>query len=434
MVGSSPAAGLSVYPYIADRDARSTDLEDHVLAFPGIDPASIERRRATNRKVSWLLVLAAAALITGCTTGGESSLAGSKWVLTSMRGETPLPGTQITLVFEEQSLSGFAGCNAYGGASDSGKYTATDDGKLTLPLLALTLQLCEGPEGVMQQERAYVESLSNAAAYRLTDDRLEIHDAEGDTMLVFSKQEEFAMDPADLLSTEWRMVSMDGRNLIEGSTITLAFHDENQISGHAGCRGYVAVYQATGDDMGIEWVAMTESACRSAEALQRQEEEYTTILGWATNYRLSQGQLEILTARGEVLLFEPLPEDADASLEGTTWAFTALAEEKTVEGMAAPLPMPTHRLDGTEITLRFEDGKAGGSAGCNTYSTSYTLDGTTCTLGPLAFTEMACEPRIMEQEGRYLGYLEDVSTYSIVGRQLRLDTGDGRALLFTAQD
>jgi heat shock protein HslJ len=387
----------------------------------------------------WLYILAVGVLIAGCTTGGDqSSLAGTEWVLTSMRGKAPLSGTQVTLVFEEQSLSGFAGCNAYGGASDSGKYTATADGKLTLPLLALTLQLCEGPQGVMQQERIYVESLTSAAAYRMTEDRLEIDNAEGETILVFSRKEEFAMHPGDLVSTRWRLVSMNGEDLLEDSTITLAFHDENQISGLAACRGYVAVYQAAGDDMGIEWMAMTDSACRGPEALQKQEAEYTTMLGWTTDYRLSQGQLEILTARGEALVFEPLPEDADAGLEGTTWAFTAFTEEKTVEGMPAPLPMPTYRLDDSEITLRFEAGTAGGkavgSAGCNTYQGAYTLDGPTLTLGPLAATRKACESSTMEQEQRYLGCLEDVSGYTIAGRQLRLDTADGRALLFTAKE
>ena len=35
--------------------------------------------------------------------------------------------------------------------------------------------------------------------------------------------------------------------------------------------------------------------------------QYTDALTWATNYRLGEGRLEIETARGEVLIFEPLP-------------------------------------------------------------------------------------------------------------------------------
>ena len=104
---------------------------------------------------------------------------------------------------------------------------------------------------------------------------------------------------------------------------------------------------------------------------QLQEGEYTTILGWATDYRLSKGRLEILTARGEVLVFEPLPEGADASLEGTAWTLAAFIEEETVEGMVTPQPMPTDVLAETEITATFEDGTVSGSAGCNTYAAAY---------------------------------------------------------------
>ena len=91
-------------------------------------------------------------------------------------------------------------------------------------------------------------------------------------------------------------------------------------------------------------------------------------------------------------------------------------------------------IEGTEITALFEEGMVSGSAGCNTYQGAYTLDGPTLTFGPAAVTRKACESPIMEQEQRYLAYLEEVSTYTIVGSQLRLDTGDGRALLFTGRE
>jgi len=76
-------------------------------------------------------------------------------------------------------------CNGYGGGRDSGKYTATGDGTLAIPMIAVTLQLCSEPEGIMEQEAAYIEALRSAAAYRVMDDRLEIDNAAGETPLVF---------------------------------------------------------------------------------------------------------------------------------------------------------------------------------------------------------------------------------------------------------
>jgi heat shock protein HslJ len=362
-----------------------------------------------------------------------STLEGTEWALVSLNGDSLIEGTNITLNFAEGILSGFAGCNAYGGGPDSGPYTATDEGALTIPQIAVTMQRCLTPEGVIQQELAYIETLRNAAAYRVMDDRLEIDNAAGETTLIFARKEEYPMDPSDLVGTRWQLLSMNGSSPIVGSTITIAFA-EGEISGHAGCRGYRGTYEASGDDIKFPWLEMTGEVCIRPEALLLQEGQYTDSLGWATNYRLSEepalslpkGQLEIFTARGEVLVFGPLPESADTSQAKTTWALTTFIEG----GTTTPL------LAEAEITVTFEDGTVSGSAGCNAYSAAYTFDGSFFTFETPAATEMACSAPagIMEQEQRYLDFLEDVTVYRIKGNQLRLETGDGRALVFTAQE
>lgn len=78
------------------------------------------------------------------------------------------------------------GCNGYGGSPDGGKYRAASDGTLTLILpLAVTVQICTEPEGIMEQEAAYIEALKNAAKFRLVDNRLEIDIGAGETILIF---------------------------------------------------------------------------------------------------------------------------------------------------------------------------------------------------------------------------------------------------------
>lgn len=358
-------------------------------------------------------------------------LDGTEWVLASLNGDNLVEGSNITLAFAEERVGGFAGCNSYGS-----QYTTMAEGSLTISLIEITLQLCQAPEGVMEQEAAYIEALQSAAAYRVMDDRLEIEDAAGRTIPVFARKGESPMNPSDLVGTEWQLLSWNGDSLIEGSTITLAFHNEYYVSGHAGCRGYVATYEASGDDIGFLWFAMMGDICTESEALMEQEGQYTTILGWATDYRLGEGKLEVLTARGEVLVFESLPEDAAASLEGATWALTAFIEKKTVEGMPTLLLMPTDLLAETDITATFEDGTMRGSAGCNTYGAAYALDGSSLHLEIPAATEMACSvpAGVMEQEQRYLAFPRDVNAYHIYGNQLWLETNDGRALAFTAPE
>ena len=264
-------------------------------------------------------------------------LDGTEWNLASLQRAGLLAGTNITLEFAEGNASGFAGCNAYGGP-----YT-TEGERLEIQQLAITAQGCIEPEGIMDQESAYIEALQDGAFYRMADGRLQIENAARETVLVFDRKQEFAMEPGDLVRTVWQLVSTNGNPPVEGSTITLAFHDESHASGHAGCRDYTATYEASGDDIRFLAISMTgDDACLAQEDLYRQEGDYTDALTWATNYRLSEGQLELLTARGEDLVFEPLAGKPDPGLEGAGPDFPP-----TDYGCKEPVSMAwnSHRLE-----------------------------------------------------------------------------------------
>lgn len=404
------------------------------------------KARGDMRKLTLTVAVLLAALLSACgpaaapegpdptatappPASGGNLLEGTEWVLTSLGASPLLDGTHITLKFAEGKLGGFAGCNSYGGAQDSGGQIATAEGTLTVSEMAMTAMACPSPEGVMEQEQAYVEALRAASTYHLDGDRLELRDAGGATILTFARQEALGGDIRELVGTSWRLISMDGTAPMEGSDITLAFHDEHRLGGHAGCQDYVVVYDAGGDGLELYYTAMMGPSC-SDEALQEQEGTYTTILGWADRFRLGDGRLEILTVRGEELLFEPLPGEAQSELEGHTWYLLAFIETNLVEGM--PLPLPTDVLAGTEITLTFEGGMAQGSAGCNTYLAAYAVGDSSVGFEDLTFTERACltPEGVLEQEDRFLGLLRDVRIYHVHGDQLWLETGDGRGLVF----
>ena len=253
--------------------------------------------------VGLLLMLAA---LVGCGTsalsGDQASLDGSEWILAKLMGDDLVPGTQITLGFEEGRAAGFAGCNAYGAAYEA------DDGALSVTLLEVTVQACVEPPGVMEQEAAYLTALQESAAYQVTGNQLEIEDDAGGLLLVLVRKERAEMDPANLLATEWQLVTLNGASPVDGSSITLDFVDESHATGMAGCREYSATYEASGDEIHFLSQAMSgDDTCLADEALYRQEGQYTDALNWATNYRLGEDRLEIDTARGELLVFEPLP-------------------------------------------------------------------------------------------------------------------------------
>jgi heat shock protein HslJ len=356
-------------------------------------------------------------------------------VLSSLGGESPLDGTRITLEFEEGWLGGFAGCNRYGGGPDSGDYAAREeDGSLAIPMLAITAMACPAPEGVMEQEQAYIEALQQAVTFQLEGERLELQDSGGGTILAFVRAEAFQGDPSALVGTVWRLTSLNGRAPGEASAPTLYFQDEQRLSGHTGCRGYVALYEADGGDLRVSFLAMLGPVCPEG-ALQDQDDAYIALLGESAHYRPGEGELEILTIRDEALAFEPLPRETGAPMEGSTWSLLAFVDPSSAEGRPAPLPLPVDLLAGSEITLALEDGTARGSAGCNTYQAAYGLETTSIAFQGLTYTERACltPEGVMAQEGRYLDLLGDVVAHHAFGRQLWLEADDGRALVFSAK-
>jgi heat shock protein HslJ len=226
------------------------------------------------------------------------------------------------------------------------------------------------------------------------------------------------------VGTAWKLILLNGHSPLEGSNITIAFA-KGEISGHAGHRDYVGTYIASGDDMRVTSIGMRGVTREpDSRSLWLQEGGYTTHLSMATDYLLSDGRLEIFTAPGDVLVYEPLSDDADTIHKGITWKLTEIIARDNV---SSPIP-------GTEITICFENGEIRGTAGCNQYFGSYTI-ANGILIEDLSATEMAClEPDgIMQQETQYLNTLRDVMSYTVLENQLTLITGDGRALAYQTE-
>jgi heat shock protein HslJ len=67
-----------------------------------------------------------------------------------------LSGAKVTATFDGTTLSGNAGCNDY-----SATYKLQGD-RVDLDAIAVTQKMCSAPEGVMEQEQAYLEMLASA--------------------------------------------------------------------------------------------------------------------------------------------------------------------------------------------------------------------------------------------------------------------------------
>jgi heat shock protein HslJ len=117
---------------------------------------------------------------------------------------------------------------------------------------------------------------------------------------------------------------------------------------------------------------------------------------------------------------------AENPLANTRWQVTDYADPRNTTGM-------TNVLLGTTLTADFSaDNKISGSAGCNTYSGTYQLDGQSLTIsGPLATTMKACAEDVMSQETVFLTNLQAVAGYKLdnVEPQLHLLNGKGQVIV-----
>jgi heat shock protein HslJ len=101
------------------------------------------------------------------------------------------------------------------------------------------------------------------------------------------------------------------------------------------------------------------------------------------------------------------------SLTGKIWILTELNGRPPVQG--------------TTISAEFRDeGSVGGSAGCNHYSTTYTVDGRNLTFDEAAaMTLMACAEPIMVQEQAYFQALAATARFQVRDDQMTWFDADG---------
>jgi len=90
-----------------------------------------------------------------------------------------IPGSEATADFKADKIGGNASCNSF-----SGSYS-TDGQSVVFGPLASTMMYCAEPEGLMDQEAAYLAALGSAARYQNDDDKLTIFNSEGQKLLIY---------------------------------------------------------------------------------------------------------------------------------------------------------------------------------------------------------------------------------------------------------
>ena len=255
--------------------------------------------------------------------------------------------------------------------------------------------------------------------------------------------------PADASSKKWTLVEvisktgnvtasglegvnwhLDSYLSQEGETVCVlpntqvtALFESSRISGNGGCNNYGGQYVADGTNLTISDVVSTLMFC--AENVSDQESNYLANLQSAKSYNVSGNLLRIADFNGTVVLTYSVVQPI--SLTGIEWDMLSYNNGKG--GLVSALA-------DTKITALFsEEGELTGSAGCNSYSTSYEVSDSAIEIFPAATTRMYCSipEGIMEQESEYLAALQSAASYEIQGKELvLLDANNTRAVIYEA--
>ena len=322
-------------------------------------------------------------------------------------------GIQVSAQFDQEgNLGGFSGCNQY-----STGFEASSDGSMAVQeQIITTMMVC--PETESQVEQAYLSVLPTVDRFGFSPEgRLEfgypMQDGETGKLV-------FVVGEVPLNGTSWTLESYGDPDALQsvpaGMLITADFGTDGTLTGKSACNSYTTEFSADDGQLSIQPIATTMMACPTG---MEQEQAYLDLLSTAQTYQIVGTQLTITSEDGQVLVYT----SANLPLETTQWTLVA------VDGQSLPTAAPV------TLFLTPEDqegqGTAGGTAGCNQYSTAYEHDGVNLSFSEIITTRMMCEEQAMDLEGAYLEALSTSQSFRVVGATLVLNSAKG-VLTFAA--
>lgn len=220
------------------------------------------------------------------------TLEGREWRLSDHLGPdgrlVPVAEEVIaTATFIEGRVAGTTGCNRFRGAY------RVDGPSLSFEPLAMTRMACMPPFD--DAERAMTAALERAARYAVTDDALEMTDAEGTTVLRFR-----APAAPGLVGTRWMATGINNGRAgvissvtLEAARITATFDDDGRITGFGGCNGFGGSYTLDGGSMHIGPVTATRKACIEPEGVGELEGWYFAALERVATWSIRDDRLQL---------------------------------------------------------------------------------------------------------------------------------------------
>ena len=402
------------------------------------------------------------------TAAKAAPLTGVTWSLISFNNgkgaiTSVILDTEITALFgEDGSLGGSAGCNGY-----TASYS-TDGDKIAIGMAATTLKMCAVPDGIMEQEAAYLAAIQKAATYRVDTQRLDLFDADGMTMATYGVQAGSPPEPTPqaglapaIIGAPWQWVATlynnDTKAVPENpENYLVELLSEGQLTVKADCNTAAGTYTLDGSQLSINVTASTMMACPPGSLA----DQFIKDLNAAQSYLMDGEDLIIVLKLDAGSMRLQVPGPAPSASPPAAPEATPGASPSAVP--ATPAVLPTAEAGGGRADIlgviwkwesftpatgepvvvdnpaRYEfmllpTGTIRVKADCNNGSGTYWVDGNNITIEVLTLTRAACPPGSLSDD--FVQLLNQASAYRVEGGNLFLDTGgDGGTMKLSAAE
>ncbi|WP_092774737.1 META domain-containing protein [Actinokineospora terrae] len=190
-----------------------------------------------------------------------------------------VPGSTVSLSFEDNRLTATAGCNSIGGT------VSFSGGTLQPGELSITEMACDAP--LHDQDKWLAAFLQAKPTWRLDGDKLTLRSAETELALAVPKK-------ADLAGPKWTVESLlaaeTATSTPNTSTASLTF-TANTVAIETGCNSGTANYTVQGNTLKFDPPLLTKMAC--ADGSSEVENAIIAALGPATTYTIEAQSLTL---------------------------------------------------------------------------------------------------------------------------------------------
>lgn len=221
--------------------------------------------------------------LNGC--GGEpATLLHGEWMVASIAGQPVIADSKVTLTFDaEGRVSGNSSCNRF-----TAGYSLTGEG-LSITQPAGTMMAC-APATLMEQEATFLILLPQVTKFSIDGGQLTLTAGDGRTITA-------RRPPATLQSAEWRIETISGQPVVDGSKAVIRFGADGRISGNSSCNNLMGGFTVDGQALSIGQPAGTMMFCEPP-AVMKQEAALLALLPQVQRYAIDGDVLTLTTAGG----------------------------------------------------------------------------------------------------------------------------------------